>query len=209
MSDPMQGPPPQPPQPPSQTPPPPPGEPPSRPDPLPYEEGRGPWLNGLWECFKLFLTDPKQAYSRMFPESALGSALVYAVILGWIGAFFGALWGSLMPGSLGTLPGMEQFDLPAGGGFFAFIGQLVLAPVLFGLVGWWLDQRVGSTPWLTVLFALLGVVGAIVKVYYDFKRGMARAREQAAEYRARRDQMLGDLEHPDALRRGVEQGRAT
>ena len=44
--------------------------------------------------------------------------------------------------------------------------------------------------WLTIVFALLGVFGAIVKVYYDFKRGMARAKVQAAEYRARRDALL-------------------
>lgn len=63
--------------------------------------------------------------------------------------------------------------------------DLVLAPVLFSLVGLWLDSRFGTTPVLMLAFLALGVVGAVLKVYYDWKRRMGEA---AAE----RDRLLDE-----------------
>ena len=51
--------------------------------------------------------------------------------------------------------------------------DLVLAPVLLALAGLWLDTRVGIRPVLTITLLVLGAVGAALKVYYDWKRGMA------------------------------------
>lgn len=65
--------------------------------------------------------------------------------------------------------------------------DLVLAPVLLALVGLWLDGMLGITPLLTLTLLLFGAVGAVVKVYYDWKRGMAAAV-------AERDRLLAETE---------------
>lgn len=58
--------------------------------------------------------------------------------------------------------------------------ELVLSPLLLGLVGLWLDHRAGTTPLFTILFAVLGVAGAIAKVYYGYRAAMdAASRERA------------------------------
>lgn len=68
--------------------------------------------------------------------------------------------------------------------------DLVLAPVLLALVGLWLDTELGIRPLLTIVFLALGAIGATLKVYYDWRRGMdaataaaAQARLEAAELR--------------------------
>jgi F0F1-type ATP synthase assembly protein I len=58
--------------------------------------------------------------------------------------------------------------------------ELVLSPLVLGLLGFWLDHRVHTTPIFTVLFAVMGVVGAILKIYYDYRAGMEAARRERA-----------------------------
>jgi F0F1-type ATP synthase assembly protein I len=41
---------------------------------------------------------------------------------------------------------------------FQFAGVLAL----FALAGWWLDEKLGTTPWSLVLGCLLGAVGATI-----------------------------------------------
>lgn len=53
--------------------------------------------------------------------------------------------------------------------------DLVLGPVLLALGGLWLDRRLETTPVFTIGLLVFGAVGAALKVYYDWKRGMARA----------------------------------
>ena len=53
--------------------------------------------------------------------------------------------------------------------------DLVLAPVILSLGGLWLDRRLETTPIFTIALLLFGAVGAALKVYYDWKRGMAAA----------------------------------
>ena len=69
--------------------------------------------------------------------------------------------------------------------------DLVLAPVMMALVGLWLDSVAGTTPVLMLVLLAAGVVGAVLKVYYDWKRRMAdavaerdRLLAEAAELRA-------------------------
>lgn len=48
-------------------------------------------------------------------------------------------------------------------GRFAGLGlRFVVTVALFGLLGWWIDGRVGSAPWLLVAGILLGSVLAFI-----------------------------------------------
>jgi F0F1-type ATP synthase assembly protein I len=52
--------------------------------------------------------------------------------------------------------------------------ELVLSPVILALLGWWIDARFDTGPWCTVTLAILGVVGATVKVVGEYRANMAR-----------------------------------
>lgn len=60
--------------------------------------------------------------------------------------------------------------------------ELVLAPVLFALVGFGIDGLLGITPVLTITFTLLGMVGAFAKLVYAYRaaHGQSRARRVGA-----------------------------
>jgi len=65
--------------------------------------------------------------------------------------------------------------------------ELVMSPVLLGLLGWWLDARVfHTTPWLTVIFAVVALAGTVVKMYYGYTTRMAELAEQSPLRRAER-----------------------
>ncbi len=51
--------------------------------------------------------------------------------------------------------------------------ELVLSPLLLGLIGYLLDRAVGTTPVLTVLCVVLALAGAAIKIYYGYGREMA------------------------------------
>ena len=77
--------------------------------------------------------------------------------------------------------------------------DLVLAPVIFALLGLWLDTAIGTRPLFTLLLLAFGAVGAALKVYYDWRRGMddaaartAELRAEAAELRARTVKHVAD-----------------
>src|SRR6187399_1390195 len=84
-------------------PPPPPGEPPVPPPPavIPWEQPGLPWTTGLVETVKLLLTKPRQAFERMPITGDPLRPLVFAILLGWLGAIFSAIWnlafGGVMP----------------------------------------------------------------------------------------------------------------
>jgi F0F1-type ATP synthase assembly protein I len=42
--------------------------------------------------------------------------------------------------------------------------QLAAAMALFGAIGWWLDGRLGPTPWLLVAGVLIGGVGGMISI---------------------------------------------
>ena len=58
--------------------------------------------------------------------------------------------------------------------------ELVLSPLLLGFLGFWLDHTVGTTPVFTVLFAVAGLAGAIVRVYYGYRSAMEAVRRERA-----------------------------
>lgn len=50
--------------------------------------------------------------------------------------------------------------------------ELALSPVLLALVGFGLDKILGTLPVLTIVFAVLGLVGAVTKIYYQYRSEM-------------------------------------
>ena len=51
------------------------------------------------------------------------------------------------------------------------MGIAMVAAVAIGLaVGYWLDKWLGTGPWLTMLFALLGIVAGFLNMVRDVKR---------------------------------------
>lgn len=53
--------------------------------------------------------------------------------------------------------------------------ELVFSPVLLAILGLLLDQKVfGTTPWITVTLAVIGVAGAVVKLVYQYRLDFAR-----------------------------------
>lgn len=50
--------------------------------------------------------------------------------------------------------------------------ELVAASVLVGLIGAWLDRRLGTRPVLTLGFGALALAGAVVKVYFGYVHQM-------------------------------------
>lgn len=50
--------------------------------------------------------------------------------------------------------------------------ELVVSPVILALLGFWLDRTIDTTPLFTVLFAVVGLVGACTKIYYGYMAEM-------------------------------------
>lgn len=42
--------------------------------------------------------------------------------------------------------------------------QLAAAMTAFGAIGWWLDGRLGTGPWLLVVGLLLGATGGMIAI---------------------------------------------
>lgn len=57
--------------------------------------------------------------------------------------------------------------------------ELVASAVLFALVGFGLDQWLGTLPWFTVAFAVFGFAGATARIYYGYKEEMAMHEAEA------------------------------
>lgn len=46
--------------------------------------------------------------------------------------------------------------------------ELVLSPVIFGLLGFWIDGLLGTRPLVTVIAAVFALAGASVKIYLEY-----------------------------------------
>jgi hypothetical protein len=55
--------------------------------------------------------------------------------------------------------------------------EIVATPFLFGLLGFFLDGRLGTRPLLTIVLGLFGVVGMAIRTYYGYRDAMGRAEE--------------------------------
>ena len=61
--------------------------------------------------------------------------------------------------------------------------ELALSAVVLGLLGLWLDTRLGTTPLLTVALTVLGFVGAGLSLYYRYRAEISRINAETAELR--------------------------
>jgi F0F1-type ATP synthase assembly protein I len=69
------------------------------------------------------------------------------------------------------------------GGEFAGIGfQFAVVILVFTGIGYWLDRRLGTSPWLLVLGVFAGAAGGIFSMY---KKVTAVQRREADERRVR------------------------
>ena len=50
--------------------------------------------------------------------------------------------------------------------------ELVFSPLLLALIGYGLDRLFGTVPILTITFAVLGLVGAVTKLYFGYRAEM-------------------------------------
>lgn len=55
---------------------------------------------------------------------------------------------------------------PSTGAEYAGLGlQLGMAIALFAFLGWWLDERLGTSPWLLILLVFVGAAAGFYSVY--------------------------------------------
>jgi F0F1-type ATP synthase assembly protein I len=52
--------------------------------------------------------------------------------------------------------------------------ELVFSPLILALIGFGLDKLFGTLPLFTVAFAVLGLVGVVVKIYFQYRTEMER-----------------------------------
>lgn len=65
-----------------------------------------------------------------------------------------------MPGSSSRGPqGLEELGRYAGLGL-----QFASTMAVLGALGWWLDRRLGTLPWLLVLGVVVGAIGGFVRI---------------------------------------------
>jgi len=57
--------------------------------------------------------------------------------------------------------------------------ELVLSPLILALIGFWLDGVLGTRPWITIIAAVLGLTGAVIKLYYGYRAEMDGHEENA------------------------------
>lgn len=62
--------------------------------------------------------------------------------------------------------------------------ELVLSAVVLGLVGLWIDGRVGTTPIFTIVLTVAGFLGAGASLYYRYKYEISRLQAETTELRS-------------------------
>lgn len=76
-------------------------------------------------------------------------------------------------------------------GSLAGIGPLLVASVVAGLLlGRWIDQKIGTAPWLMVAGLLLGAVGGFVELFRivaDSSEGGRKRRPRGGERAEKKD----------------------
>lgn len=88
--------------------------------------------------------------------------------------------GSRSPG-----PSRKPVDNAVSGAEFAGIGvQFALAILVFVFAGVWLDKRLGSTPWFTLIGVFVGAAGGFYSMYRKITASQRRDAEQQARRRS-------------------------
>ncbi len=53
--------------------------------------------------------------------------------------------------------------------------------LVFFFIGWFIDRRVGSTPWFMIVFVVLALVAQFLKLFYVYNAQMGRLETQRRE----------------------------
>jgi hypothetical protein len=62
--------------------------------------------------------------------------------------------------------------------------ELSLSAAALGLLGWWLDRRLGTTPVLLIVLSLAGFIGSGLSLYYRYTARISQLREELSAERA-------------------------
>lgn len=67
----------------------------------------------------------------------------------------------------------ERRELYNGFGNAMSLGiEFTLGPVIFGAMGWFVDRWLGTSPLLTVVLAIVGVVAAFIRTWFRYDAEM-------------------------------------
>ncbi len=67
----------------------------------------------------------------------------------------------------------ERRELYSGfGNSLVWAFEFAATPVLFGLIGHFLDRRLGTGPWLAVVLVIFAIIGLGVRAYYGYVADM-------------------------------------
>ena len=99
--------------------------------PIPWEDpARSGAFDRFVETVKLLATRPGEAFAGMPTTGGIGSPLLYAIVVGWIGIAVAVAWNSLFQGMwIPFIGGGEEAAIMAGFTAAWAIGAIILAPV--------------------------------------------------------------------------------
>lgn len=102
------------------------------PIPIPWEDpARTSAFERFAETVKLLATRPGEAYARMPTAGGIGSPLLYAIVVGWIGIAIAVVWNMLFQGMWIPFMGAgEEAAVMAGFTAAWAVGMIIVAPIL-------------------------------------------------------------------------------
>ncbi len=80
-------------------------------------------------------------------------------------------------------PPKSPTSTPAGGSSAAKGLEFAGVVVVFMLSGWMLDGVAGTTPWLLIVFVVLGFVGQFARAWYAFDAAVREHQSQSERIR--------------------------
>jgi len=87
------------------------------------------------ETVKLLATRPSEAFAGMPTSGGIGSPLVYAILVGWIGIAIAVVWNTLLQGMwIPFMGGGEEAAIAAGFTAAWAVGLVIMAPI-FVIIG--------------------------------------------------------------------------
>jgi hypothetical protein len=106
---------------------------------IPWEEReRWGWPSALWRTIKRSMGAPGEFFRELAPAGGYGPALLYAMILGFVGILGAFLWQSVLENWLAGLGLVDADLLSRTSRFFSFWVLVLLSPVLIALrLGFW------------------------------------------------------------------------
>ncbi len=114
----------------------PPPAPPTQAAPIPWEDpARTSTFERFVETVKLLATRPGEAFAGMPTTGGIGSPLLYAIVVGWIGIAIAVVWNTLFQGMWIPFMGSgEEAAIAAGFTAAWAVGLVILAPI-FVIIG--------------------------------------------------------------------------